>query len=278
MHKRCAPLRLLREGKARQTRAKDYSPSVKGAGLLYTDAKATDLNEDLRTPLLTLEEQRLQAAEASGGISSEVIYDRILQVIGDYHLRGRALDYGAGIGNFTRKLSASGLFGQIDGADILPRPENLPSTISWHRLDLNDADAIPAASFDVVIAAEIIEHLENPRQVAREWFRILKPGGALILSTPNNESIRSLLSLLVFGHHVAFLDSCYPAHITALLRKDLVRILSEAGFSEVRFQFTDHGGLPKLPAVSWQQVSLGLLKGCRFSDNIIATARAPAVR
>jgi 2-polyprenyl-3-methyl-5-hydroxy-6-metoxy-1,4-benzoquinol methylase len=228
--------------------------------------------------LLTLEEQRLQAAEASSGISSEVIYDRILKVIGDYDLRGCALDYGAGIGNFTRKLLASGRFEQIDGADILLRPENLPSTIRWHRLDLNDADAIPRTSFDVVIAAEVIEHLENPRQVAREWFRILKPGGTLILSTPNNESIRSLMALLVRGHYVAFLDSCYPAHITALLRKDLGRILTEAGFSEVRFHFTNHGGLPKLPAVSWQQVSLGLLKGCRFSDNLIATAKAPAPR
>jgi 2-polyprenyl-3-methyl-5-hydroxy-6-metoxy-1,4-benzoquinol methylase len=104
--------------------------------------------------LLTLEEQRLQAAEASGGISSEVIYERILKVIGDYDLRGRALDYGAGIGNFTRQLSALGRFEQIDGADILPRPVNLPSTIQWRRLDLNHADAIPAATFNVLIAAE----------------------------------------------------------------------------------------------------------------------------
>ena len=194
----------------------------------------------------------------------------------DDDLRGRALDYGAGIGNFTRKLSDRSE--HFDAADILPRPENLPSAIARHRLDLNDADAIPATSFDVVIAAEVIEHLENPRQVAREWLRILKPGGTLILSTPNNESIRSLMALLVRGHYVAFLDSCYPAHITALLRKDLGRILTEAGFSEVRFHFTNHGGLPKLPAVSWQQVSLGLLKGCRFSDNLIATAKAPAPR
>jgi 2-polyprenyl-3-methyl-5-hydroxy-6-metoxy-1,4-benzoquinol methylase len=149
--------------------------------------------------LLTLEEQRLQAAESSGGISSEVIYDRILKIIADYNLRGRALDYGAGIGNFTHKLLVSGRFEQIDGADILPRPENLPGTIPWHRLDLNNADAIPAASFGVVIAAEVIEHLENPRQVARKWFQILKPGGTLILSTPNNESIRSLMALLVRG-------------------------------------------------------------------------------
>jgi 2-polyprenyl-3-methyl-5-hydroxy-6-metoxy-1,4-benzoquinol methylase len=270
MRKRCERWAGLRENKARQSDAES-----KLQGLTYTDAQSDNLNEDSRTPLLTLEEQRLHAAGASGGISSEGIYDRILQVIGDYDLRGCALDYGAGIGNFTRKLWASGRFEQIDGADILPRPENLPSTITWHRLDLNNANAIPAASFDVVIAAEVIEHLENPRQVAREWFQILKPGGTLVLSTPNNESIRSLMALLVRGHYVAFLDSCYPAHITALLRKDLERILSEAGFSDIRFHFTNHGGLPKLPAVSWQQVSLGLLKGCRFSDNVIAAAKVP---
>ena len=238
---------LLRDSKARQTGAEHYSFSIK-------------------------------AAEASGGISSEVIYDRILKIIGDYDLRGRLLDYGAGIGNFTRKLSALGRFEQIDGADILPRPVNLPSTIQWYWLDLNHADTIPAATFDVVIAAEVIEHLENPRQVAREWFQILKPCGTLILSTPNNESIRSFMALLLRGHYVAFLDSCYPAHTTTLLRKDLVRILSEAGFSDARFHFTNRGGLPKLPAVSWQQVSLGLLKGCRFSDNIIATPKASALR
>ena len=71
---------------------------------------------------------------------------------------------------------------------------------------------------------------------------------------------------------MAFDDSCYPAHITALLHKDLARILSEAGFSNVRFQFTNFGDVPKLALVSWQQVSFGLLKGRRFSDNVIATA------
>ena len=144
--------------------------------------------------MLTLEEQRLQAAEASGGISSEVIYDRILKVIGEYDLRGRALDYGAGIGNFTRRLLESARFEQIDGADILPRPKDLPSTIQWHRLDLNDADAIPTASFDVVIAAEVIEHLENPRQVAREWFQILKPGGTLSSRYPRSAAASATMA------------------------------------------------------------------------------------
>jgi 2-polyprenyl-3-methyl-5-hydroxy-6-metoxy-1,4-benzoquinol methylase len=122
----------------------------------------------------------------------------------------------------------------------------------------------------------LIEHLENPRQVAREWYRILKPGSTLILSTPNNESIRSLLALMVRGHYAAFGDDSYPAHITALLRLDVLRILREAGFSDVRFRFTNSGGVPKLPRANWQQVSFGLLKGCRFSDNLIATAVKPS--
>ncbi|MDP9339095.1 MAG: methyltransferase domain-containing protein [Acidobacteriota bacterium] len=225
---------------------------------------------------MTLEEQRLRAAEASGGVSSEVIYDQILRLVQGYDLRGRALDYGAGVGNLARRLLALGRFERVEGADILPRPENLPSEIAWHRFDSNEAGVLPARSFDAVIAAEVLEHLENPRQVAREWFRILKPGGRLILSTPNNESIRSLMALMLRGHFVAFQDSCYPAHITALLRKDLERILNEAGFSSVRFHFTNFGGLPKLPAVTWQRVSFRLLKGCRFSDNVIATATTGA--
>jgi 2-polyprenyl-3-methyl-5-hydroxy-6-metoxy-1,4-benzoquinol methylase len=224
-------------------------------------------------PLQSLNEQRLQAARASGGTSSDVIADRIVEIVERCDLRGRLLDYGAGLGNLTRKLWGMRRFDQITGADILPRPGNLSSSIPWHCLDLNRAEVLPATSFDTVIAAEVIEHLENPREVAREWYRILKPGGTLLLSTPNNESIRSLVALLVRGHYVAFGDSCYPAHITALLRKDLTRILHEAGFSGVRFYFTDSGGVPRLPVLTWQQLSFGLLKGCRFSDNVIATAR-----
>jgi hypothetical protein len=74
---------------------------------------------------------------------------------------------------------------------------------------------------------------------------------------------------------VVFIESCYAAHITALVREDLKRIFVEAGFTAPAFRFTDVGGLPGEPSVSWQQMSAGLLKELRFSDSMIAIAQKP---
>src|SRR5947208_15215669 len=99
-------------------------------------------------PSQLLRDQRLHAAKASGGTSSDVITNRIVQIAEQCHLRGQVLDYGAGIGNLTRRLWELSRFDQITGADILPRPEDLPGAISWHCLDLNQGEGLPTDSFD----------------------------------------------------------------------------------------------------------------------------------
>ena len=192
----------------------------------------------------------------------------------EFNLHGSVLDFGAGTGSLTRHLSQSTRFTNVAAADLMPKPAELDA-ITWILADLNEPLPAASESFDSVIAAEVIEHLENPRAMAREIFRLLRPSGTAIVSTPNNESWRSLLSLFVRGHHVAFCNGSYPAHITALLRKDLERIFIEAGFEPPAFRFTNCGGLPGKPTTSWQQASGGLLKGLRFSDNIIAICRKP---
>ncbi|MBV9769068.1 MAG: methyltransferase domain-containing protein, partial [Bryobacterales bacterium] len=184
-------------------------------------------------------------------------------------------DYGAGVGQLTRRLLALERFDRVSAADIMEVPSDLGRKVEWMEQDLNLAVPGHENSFDVVVAAEVIEHLENPRSMLREIFRILRPGGSAIITTPNNESWRSLIALLARGHYMAFGDSNYPAHITALLRKDLTRIFEEARFAAPVFRFTDSGGIPGHPAVNWQQISLGLLRGLRYSDNILAIAKKP---
>ncbi|MHB1953069.1 MAG: hypothetical protein ACYCOU_04925, partial [Sulfobacillus sp.] len=96
--------------------------------------------------------------------------------------------------------------------------------------------------------------------------------GCLILTMPNQESLRSLLSLIFRKHFVAFQDRSYPAHITALLRLDLLRICRESSFSAPTFLYTNSGAVPKITSIRWQQISSKLFCGRLFSDNLVMIA------
>jgi 2-polyprenyl-3-methyl-5-hydroxy-6-metoxy-1,4-benzoquinol methylase len=219
-----------------------------------------------------LDKQRLIASLASGGIISDnKIYDLFLEQMRMKRLSGKILDYGAGKGRFVELLIEAAWVGPITAADLFNCPER-SLKIKWIKADLNESLKIEDNSFDVIVSIETIEHLENPRFTVREWFRLLKPGGTLLFSTPNNESWRAILALIVRGHFVAFGDTSYPAHITALLRKDIIRILEEVGFCESEIIYSNSGGIPKLLNISWQRISWNILRGLRYSDTILIIA------
>jgi 2-polyprenyl-3-methyl-5-hydroxy-6-metoxy-1,4-benzoquinol methylase len=220
---------------------------------------------------------RQHSAQASGGTSGDYIYNMFERALREHGAVGKVLDYGAGIGGLSRRLVGMRMFESVASVDIMPLPEGLELAVDWHTQDLNEPTGFASGFFEVVVSAEVIEHLENPRAVVREWFRLLKSGGLLLFSTPNNESLRSILALVCRGHYAAFGDASYPAHITPLLRKDVERILQEAGFQAPRFFFSDCGVIPRLRRIRWQSVSWGVLGGLRFSDNVLAVARKPGL-
>lgn len=232
------------------------------------------MSQSALTPA-ALQQHRQQAAEASAGISSEAIHTCFERELLHCSATSAVLDWGAGQGLLSQRLLNLKLFQSITAADIQPRSETIDSAIQWIQTDLNNPLNLEAETFDVIVSAEVIEHLENPRATVREWFRLLKPGGLLIFSTPNNESWRAILALVLQGHFVDFGDSSYPAHITALVRKDITHILSEARFCPPKFVFTNVGKIPKLTHYHWQNLSLGCLGGLRFSDNILTVTYKP---
>ena len=125
---------------------------------------------------------------------------------------------------------------------------------------------------EAVCSIETIEHLENPRTLIREIVRITAPGGIIIVTTPNQLSLLSKLTLLFKNQFNAFQESpgCYPAHITALLEIDLIRIATECQLSDIQIHYTNYGRIPGSNK-SWPN-SLGF-KGRLFSDNVILLAR-----
>jgi SAM-dependent methyltransferase len=86
-----------------------------------------------------------------------------------------------------------------------------------------DQQPIPSAdaAFDVVIMNEVFEHLRiNLIHSMREVARVLKPGGMLLLSTPNLRSFRGLYNLVVRGEAYAVCRGIYENY--ALLESDQV--------------------------------------------------------
>jgi 2-polyprenyl-3-methyl-5-hydroxy-6-metoxy-1,4-benzoquinol methylase len=230
-------------------------------------------NHSMRLSETSLHARRKAAAEASAGISADFLYDKYEEIIRERHLSGSVLDFGAGQGFLTRRLIHMNLFSSVAAVDILPKPFAMPPKVHWIDADLNESLAEPDESFDVILCCEVIQCLENPRAVAREFFRLLRSSGTVIISTPNNESVRAIGALWIRGHFVDFGESAYPFHKTALLKMDLDRLLGEAGFERPEFLYSNHGGLPKKPSATWQRMSGGWLVGKRFSDNIFAIAR-----
>ena len=220
-----------------------------------------------------LKQHRMAAAIASKGTSPNSVYLMTLRLMEKHHLQGDLLEFGAGIGTLIAELHARGYRGTINGVDMIPKPKGLPEAIAWTQADLNERTRLADNSFDVIISTEVIEHLENPRAVFREFHRLLRPSGTLLITTPNQESLRSFLSLILDGHFPAFKEGSYPAHITALVRKDLEYVCLETGFSPPEFSYNDSGSIPKFSWLRWENFHL---KGRIFSDGIALVTRKAA--
>ncbi len=214
-------------------------PALTAAIRIWPSNGETGMTMDLMS-------QRQQAAERSGGTSNDVVKNFVIALLDQQRIEGSILDFGAGKGELLKRLFEDKRFHPLAGVDWFERPEQLPESIAWLRQDLNENISFSQA-FDTVVCSEVIEHLENPRHVFRSLAGLLRPGGTLILTMPNQESIRSYVGLLLRGHFTQFLGNCYPAHITALLRLDLTRLCTETGFSKPEFFYTNHGGVSQIP-------------------------------
>ncbi len=59
-------------------------------------------------------------------------------------------------------------------------------------------EKFPAESFDGILFLETIEHVENPAEFLKEFHRILRPNGILIISTPNATALKNMLYALSY--------------------------------------------------------------------------------
>lgn len=194
--------------------------------------------------------QRVNRSRRSrSGLSTPAIHRAMLRAIAEaapQGITGDYLDVGSGGGELLEVIAAQ--YGvQPFACDYTDQFMKVPN----QRVDIVDLnhDALPYEDnrFALVTCSETIEHLENYRRTIREIYRVVRPGGLAVITTPNILNMRSRLRYLTFGFANLFgplavgkRDVHNPGgHINPTGWFYLAHTLLEAGFSDLKL-FVDH--------------------------------------
>ena len=177
-------------------------------------------------------------------MSTEKIYNSVLRVLQNRVAHDgtlQHLDVGAGTGDLISLLAAHFKV-QSQACDY--HTDRFPlNDVPIRQIDLNK-EKFPYAddSFDIISSSEVIEHLENYRDVLREMQRILKKNGLLVLTTPNVLNINSRVRYLVSGFANLFgplpvkhdeVHSC-GGHINPVPFFYIAHALADADFTDIQ--------------------------------------------
>ncbi len=124
------------------------------------------------------------------------LLERFLSILKD-EPRGKVLDIGCGNGDYAYNLHKMGF--DVLACDMDVDRFAYKGIIEFRKCNVAEKLPFPDKYFDYIIFAEVIEHLNNPYDVIRELYRILRPGGIFLLSTPNILNLKSRMRFLVEG-------------------------------------------------------------------------------
>lgn len=143
--------------------------------------------------------------------------------------KGKALDLGCGTGNYTLELYKRGF--EVVGVDISEEMlriarKKLPN-IKFIRAD---AYSLPFEenTFDLVLSITMFEFIHFPERVLKEIYRVLKPGGEVVIGTMNGRSLWFLFKRL----KSLFVETAYR-YARFYTPKELEELMKEAGFGDV---------------------------------------------
>lgn len=155
-------------------------------------------------------------------------------------VRGRILDVACGAGYGTALLGAVGV-------DLSPAALQAARD-ETNRLIRCDALRLPfGGTFDAVVSFETVEHVADPERFVEECRRVLRPGGVLLMSTPNRELWSPRTSKPVAAHHVREFS-----------RKEFLALLG--GFGDVELFGQLPMGRGAAAAFAWKELSKRVIR------------------
>jgi SAM-dependent methyltransferase len=152
----------------------------------------------------------------------------------------KILDLGCSSGLLAERLQQMGH--HVTGVDVIEIPGVTDRTSAFYKADLNEG--IPpevGTGFDIVLAADVIEHLVNPAELIKQVRHVLSPDGVAFFCVPNiahwYPRLRSTLGMFDYDQR-GILDS---THLRFFTRRSIRKLIERQGFTVRRI---DSVGLP----------------------------------
>ncbi len=158
-----------------------------------------------------------------------------------HQAKPRILDLGCGNGSLSNLIAQQGY--EVVGV------EDSEQGVAIARQSFPDCNFIKASiydlpyselanSFDIVISAEVIEHLLYPRELVRAAKKCLKPNGRLILTTPYHGYLKNLV-LATSGKMDSHFTSLWDGgHVKFFSVATLRQLLETENYADIQFKFS----------------------------------------
>lgn len=146
----------------------------------------------------------------------------------------RVLDVGCHTGALVGRLHDAG-YKNVEGTDLAKKLEGCP--FPFTPADLNEPfeQHFSGKSFDVVVASEVIEHLDNPRHFLQQVHQLLNDRGIVVVTTPNIGFFEGRVKFLLKGELWGFGAKNYQSqrHISPISIEQAPLLLDECGYDVV---------------------------------------------
>jgi 2-polyprenyl-3-methyl-5-hydroxy-6-metoxy-1,4-benzoquinol methylase len=148
------------------------------------------------------------------------------------------LEIGCGEGNTLLELKRQGKAKFIVGVDIV----DLNQSVKLDRFILANIETdnidLPTNYFDIIICADVLEHLINPWDVLEKIKKFLKPDGIIIASIPNIREFDTLRSIIIKGDFKYVENGVLDkTHLRFFCKKNIIELFERSGYKVEKITF-----------------------------------------
>ncbi|MDD5633662.1 MAG: class I SAM-dependent methyltransferase [Candidatus Omnitrophica bacterium] len=168
------------------------------------------------------------------GILQEIYYEKRIKLAAKYsNKESTVLDLGCGDGTIAHALSSKVRY--VDAIDVseeaIKLAQRTNNVDNIHYVCAPMENYMKDKAYDLILMYESMEHIFNPEYMLSKIYNLLKPGGKLILSTPNSRRFDIyLFRLLGYFKRKQYSYEVYEDHVREYSYGQIKRMLEAKGF------------------------------------------------